>query len=403
LGSAKDDGGAGLFCGLADPVPDQLLSLINDFRQDVRDQKIDVGVGVYRDDAGRAPVMLAVKAAESWLMETQATKAYLGPAGDEEYLDALQHVVFGERFARRDSVVGVQTPGGTGALRLAADLVAAVGRSRSVWVGEPAWPNYKNILHGAGLRVRTFPHYSLAEQRLVEDRAMSELSRASPGDVVLIQGGCHNPTGAVCSPEYWRRLSAVLSSKGLLPLMDFAYQGLGRGLETDREGVEILLEECGEALVAYSCDKNFGLYRERTGALFAVAPRQELARRARSSLCALAGGLWSMPPDHGAAVVRTILSSEKLTRIWRTELDTMARRLASIRKSLARALPVLAQVGAQEGLFSVLSLSENAVLDMRKSHGVYMPLSGRVNVSGLNPSNLEQFTAALRPHLPGYT
>lgn len=382
-----------LFEGLTPQPPDVVLSLIRAFAEDPREGKIDLGVGVYRDAAGRTPVFAAMKAAETRLLETQATKAYLGPEGDFGFLEAIAPVAFGQGLSAAQ-MFGVQTPGGTGALRLAAELANAGRSAARIWLGTPSWPIHGQIFAEAGLTVRTFEQYDAFEQRLMFEEMMTALGQAEAGDVVLLHGCCHNPSGADPSAEQWRQIATLVAERGLVPLIDLAYQGLGDGLEPDAAGLRAVLDVCETAMVAYSCDKNFGLYRERTGALFVRAGRHQEA--ARTNVLKFARCAWSMPPDHGAAAARIILEDEALSAEWRAELETCRRRLASVRQALAEAEPRLAAIGEQKGMFSILPLTPDQVGRMRQDFGVYMLGNGRINLAGLTPSNIPAFVRAFR-------
>ena len=382
-----------LFEGLTPQPPDVVLSLIRAFAEDPREGKIDLGVGVYKDQAGRTPVFAAMKAAEARLLETQETKSYLGPEGDFGFLEAIAPIAFGQSLSAA-SMFGVQTPGGTGALRLAAELANAGRPGARIWLGTPSWPIHGQIFAEAGLTVRTFEQYDAFEQRLMFEELMTTLRQAEAGDVVLLHGCCHNPSGADPNAEQWRQIAALVAERGLVPQIDLAYQGLGDGLEPDAAGLRTVLAACETAMVAYSCDKNFGLYRERTGTLFARAGRHEEA--ARTNVLKFARCGWSMPPDHGAAAARIILEDESLAAQWREELESCRQRLASVRQALAEAEPRLAAIGQQKGMFSILPLTPDQVVRMRQDFGVYMLGNGRINLAGLTPSNIEAFVRAFR-------
>ncbi|WEZ84783.1 aspartate/tyrosine/aromatic aminotransferase [Rhizobium sp. 32-5/1] len=379
-----------MFDMLARQPDDPLLALIGLFRKDARPGKIDLGVGVYRDETGATPIFRAVKAAEKALLETQQTKSYIGPEGDAVYLDLLWSLTGGNKTGR--AVAGVQTPGGSGALRLAADLLQGMGVKR-ILLGLPSWPNHASIFKAAGLEIVAYPFFDVPSQTVLFDRMVEALDGASAGDAVLLHASCHNPSGGVLTSLQWQEIAAIVERRGLLPLVDLAYQGFGRGLEEDVVGLRSLLAAVPEALVAISSSKSFGLYRERTGAIFAVAASQVLADTARSNLAALARISYSMPPDHGAAIVRGILESEALKADWMQELDGMRARIQTIRQSLAAGLkgrwPSLAAMADQEGMFSLLPLSEAEVLRLRADHGIYMPTSGRINIAGLKTSDVD--------------
>lgn len=390
--------GADLFAGLQPQPPDPLLSLTRAFRNDPRPGKIDLGVGVYRDADGVSPVFRAVKAAEHALVAAQDTKAYVGPEGDFGFLACLQPIIFGSGRAA-DDLFAVQTPGGTGALRLAAELACASRPGARVWLGAPSWPIHGQIFARAGLTVATYRHFDPATQRLDFEALMDALRRAEAGDLFLLHGSCHNPSGADLSAEQWRTVARAMAEAGVVPLLDFAYHGLGGGLEEDALGVRAVFEAVDDALLAYSCDKNFGLYRERTGALFVRARRH--AEAVRTNILAIARCAWSMPPDHGAAVVRIILESPELTQLWRDELDGMRRRLREVRASLAAAHPRLAPIAEQHGLFSILPLAPEQVEALRREAGIYMAASGRINVAGLNAETVTVLAKALEAQILG--
>ncbi len=374
-----------MFDALTRQPDDPLLALIGLFRADERAGKVDLGVGVYRDETGVTRVFRAVKEAERRLVETQQTKAYVGPEGDPVFLERLWALTTGEA-GRGRATAALQTPGGSGALRLAADLMARMG-TKGVWLGLPTWPNHASIFKAAGLEVISYPFFDVPAQAVLFDRMMEALSGAAPGDAVLLHASCHNPTGASLTAEQWRAVSALVAERGLLPVVDIAYQGYGRGLDEDAAGLRILLTAVPEALVAVSCSKSFGLYRERTGAIYAACGSADTALSVRTNLAALARTSYSMPPDHGAAVVSMILGDEALAADWKAELESMRLRIASIRERLAAGLSkrwqVLTAIREQEGMFSLLPLEEADVLKLRAEHAIYMPTSGRINIAGL--------------------
>lgn len=393
-GSPEAAGSSALAAGLEMLPGDALLALIGQFAADPRPRKLDLGVGVYKDDALRTPVFGAVKAAERWLLDVQESKSYVGPEGDVGFFRLLAPLALGED-APMERLAGVQTPGGTGALRLGAELIARSRPGALIHAGAPTWPNHAPIFAAAGLAVRSHTHIDLARQTLRFDEVLAALAQAAPGDVALLHGCCHNPTGADFSPDQWEMLAATMAARGLLPFIDLAYQGLGDGLEADGAGVRIVARHCPELLVAYSCDKSFGLYRERVGALFLLAASENAAAVVQSNLLALARANWSMPPDHGAAVVRVILESAELTAQWRAELAEARLRISAMRHGLAVLDPALAFIAGQKGMFSTLPLVPGQVRALREDHAVYMAGSGRINIAGLTPPALAPFAAAL--------
>ena len=309
---------------------DPLLKLIGAFNSDPREDKIDLGVGVYRNDAGETPVMKAVKSAEQQLIETQVSKAYIGLAGDVEFLDEMGYLVFGGIRLKKSRFAYLQTPGGSAALRLGSDIIKRANKNATIWVGMPCWANHLPIFKAAGLNIETYTYYDQETKTVDTDSMMAALNKAKSGDVILLQGCCHNPTGADLSLSNWKDIAEICTARGLTPFIDIAYQGLGKGLTEDLQGLNIIMEAVPEALVAVSCSKNFGLYRERTGALYVMAPTIKKAEISLTNLFDLARTSYSMPPDHGAAIVKTILRSPELKALWEAELTTMRERISSL-------------------------------------------------------------------------
>lgn len=372
---------------------DPLLALIGAFRADPRPDKIDLGVGVYRNAQGVTPIMQAVKAAERILVEQQPTKAYLGPEGDLGFVAAIDRLIFSKSDAHVVRA-GLQTPGGAGALRLAAELLTECGVGR-IHAASPTWPNHGAVFQASGLNLVLTPVFDLKAQKLNGQAWLDALERAPEGDAVLLHGCCHNPTGLDLSPALWDATTEVIVRRRLLPVVDLAYLGLGRDLETDGAGMRRLMSRIPYGLVAFSCDKNFGLYRERTGALFVQAPNASRSAALMSNLSALARANWSMPPDHGAAVVRTILEDTALTADWEAELTGVQARIASVRTNLASASAGLSELGRGQGMFATLAVTPDQVQHLKTAHGIYMAGSGRINLAGLNSANIARFAAAL--------
>ena len=383
---------------LTQQPPDALLALIKLHNADPRPDKIDLGVGVYRTGQGNTPVFGAIKAAEARLLETQDSKSYLGPEGDMGFVHALMPYIFGgDDPANGGRIEGMQTPGGTGGVRLALGLAKKAGVAR-VWMGTPSWPNHAQILADLGLELKPFAH-SGADGAVDMDALRAAIANAESGDAILLHGCCHNPTGIDYAPAQWNEIAALLADKALLAVLDLAYQGLGHGMEEDAYGVRTVLAAVPEALVAYSCDKNFGLYRDRVGALYIMTAEAGQMSAALSNANALARANWSMPPDHGAAAVRIVLEDAAMTAQWLDELETMRTRMRQVRTRLAEFGTVgtidLRPVGSQNGLFSVLKLAPEQILKLRSDHGIYMAGSGRINIAGLTMGNIDAFVAAL--------
>lgn len=381
---------------LAAQPADALLALIKLHNADPREDKIDLGVGVYRTSDGATPVFKAIKAAEAKLLADQDSKAYLGPEGDMGFVHALIPYVFGADFDT-SKVEGMQAPGGTGAVRLALEVAKRAGVKR-VWMGTPSWPNHAQIVNAIGLELKTFKHMA-ADGTADLEALKTALNEAEAGDLVMLHGCCHNPTGVDYTPAQWDEIAPLLAAKGVLPLVDLAYQGLGEGMEADAYGLRTVLKAVPEALVAYSCDKNFGLYRDRVGAFYVVTSDGDALARAMANGSAIARASWSMPPDHGAAAVRLILADAELTAMWLAELDEMRDRMRWVRDRLSAAQQVgpipMGPLGTQNGLFSMLPLSGEQILAIRERHGVYMAGTGRINIAGLTTGNIEKFIEAL--------
>jgi len=372
---------------------DPLLALIALHKADPRPNTIDVGVGVYRDAAGNTPIPRAVKKAERILWETQETKSYLGSAGDERFVELIKPIVFGEAAASDDRIVGLQTPGGCGALRLGAELIGKAAPDARIFVGQPTWPNHVPLIGSARVEMVDYPYYDKNSTTITFDAMMSALGEARRGDVILLHGCCHNPTGADLDIDQWRAVAGLVADRGLVPFVDIAYQGLGNGLEADAAGTRLVVEAAEQALIAQSCDKNFGCYRDRLGSLFIKMPTAEGAQKVLGNLLNLARTNWSMPPDHMAAVVRIILDDAELRADWMAQLDEMGGRIRAIRAKLGAFDPRLAYIERQNGMFSMLPLSPDQVLGLREKHGIYMAGSGRFNIVGLSDDNIESFAA----------
>ncbi len=378
-----------------DPVKsDSLLALIALANADTRPGKIDVGVGVYKDGSGRTPILRCVKAAEKLLWERQDSKSYLGGAGDTIFPKLIAPILLGDH-ASDERILGLQTPGGCGALALAMKLVGVANPTARVLIGLPTWPNHVPLVIGAGLEPVTYEYYDRDAREVRFDLLMATVAEAQPGDVLLLQGGCHNPTGADLDAKQWAEVTAAVVERQLLPVIDLAYQGLGRGLEEDAAGLRGVLDACDEVIVAQSCDKNFGVYRDRVGCLYLKTGSVEASKQAMAHVLQIARELWSMPPDHGAAVVRIVLEDEALTADWRAELDEMRGRILSLRARLAAAHPSLAFIADQNGMFSMLPLTKEQVLTLRNDHAIYMADSGRFNILGLADDAVDRFVAAV--------
>jgi aromatic-amino-acid transaminase len=384
---------------LEEQPADSLLELIALANADPRPDKIDVGVGVYRDATGGTPILRSVKAAERILIEAQETKAYLGSRGDVRFTELIKPIVFGKAADGR--ILGVQTPGGCGALRLGAELIARASPGARIHVGTPTWPNHIPLLSSAGLELVEYPYYDRDSRMIRFDAMMDALSAAAAGELVLLHGCCHNPTGADLDTAQWREVAEMIAARGLIPFVDLAYQGLGNGLEPDAAGARLVVEAVDQAILAQSCDKNFGVYRDRVGTLFIKGSSAGGAEIALGNALNLARTMWSMPPDHGGAVARIILDDPELRADWETELQSMCARIRSLRSRLAAFDPRLAYIDEQNGMFSMLPLTTAQVMALREKHGIYMAGSGRFNVVGLSDDNVDRFAAAVVEAMDG--
>lgn len=381
---------------------DPILGLIEAHRQDPNPAKIDLGVGVYKDSQGLTPIPRAVKLAEQRLVEVQRTKTYIGGHGDAAFGRLLGELVLGAGSpllaGQRAGVT--QTPGGTGALRLAAEFIARCLPGRSIWVSDPTWPIHETLFAASGLAVHHYPYVG-ADNRLDLEAMLAALEQVPEGDVVLLHACCHNPTGFDLGRHDWQRVLEIVKARRLLPLLDFAYQGFGDGLEQDAWAVRLFAESLPDVLITSSCSKNFGLYCERTGALVVCAATPDTLVDVRSQLAFIARNLWSTPPDHGAAVVATILGDAELKAVWLDELEAMRRRVAELRAGLVEALAPhglaerFAHIAQQRGMFSYTGLSAEQVARLRSESSVYMVSSGRANVAGLDASQLGDLAQAI--------
>jgi aspartate aminotransferase len=381
--------------------PDPILGVSAAFQADPSADKVDLGVGVYKDEHGKTPIPRAVRAAEQELHAVQTTKTYVSPVGNPAYNAQVAELVLGSDHAGRKTDLSLaQTPGGSGALRLGAELLQAARPGATILVSDPTWANHIPLLGTAGLKVDRYPYYDASNPGVLFDRMLGHLDAQPAGTVVVLHACCHNPTGQDLSPAQWAEVAAVMVRRGLMPFMDLAYQGLGEDLDRDAASVRLMARAVPEMLVAVSCSKNFGIYRERTGLLVALSGDGERAGVTTGHLGRLARTLWSMPPDHGAALVERVLSQPALRQDWMTELSHMASRINSLRSLLADRLSAVSGVdyrwiAAQRGMFSRLPLSPEQVAFARDRHHLYMPPDGRINLAGVSTANVDRVAAGL--------
>ncbi|NWD75374.1 aspartate/tyrosine/aromatic aminotransferase [Pseudomonas gingeri] len=390
------------FDAIARVPGDPILGLLEAYAQDTNPHKFDLGVGVYKDAQGLTPILHSVKLAEQRLVDEQRTKSYIGGHGDLRFGSLLNELVMGadSPLISAQRVGATQTPGGTGALRLSADFIAHCLPGRGIWLSDPTWPIHETIFAAAGLKISHYPYVD-SDNRLNVEGMLAALEQVPQGDVVLLHACCHNPTGFDLSHDDWYKVLDIVRRRELLPLIDFAYQGFGDGVEQDAWAVRLFARELPEVLITSSCSKNFGLYRERTGALLVCTGDAEKLLDVRSQLAAVARNLWSNPPDHGAAVVTTILGNAELKSLWADEVEAMRARIAQLRSGLVEALQPhglaerFAHIGVQRGMFSYTGLSPAQVKRLRDEHSVYMVSSGRANVAGIDATRLAALAQAI--------
>lgn len=375
---------------------DPILGMADLYSNDKRPGKINLGIGVYKDETGATPIMISVKKAEQYLLETETTKNYLSIDGYPAFASATQALLFGEDNPLLASVClqTAQTPGGTGALRIAAEFLSKQTSIRRIWVSDPSWPNHHNVFTASGLEVKTYTYYNAEEHSLDFAGLLASLHLAVEGDAVLLHGCCHNPTGIDPTTEQWQQLSELLLNKKLLPLFDFAYQGLGKGLDEDALGLRLFAQQHPELIVCSSYSKNFGLYNERTGACTLKATSATVASTAFSQMKAVIRANYSNPPAHGAAVVATILSTPMLKTLWQQELVEARQRIHRMRQLFVQTLQDkgaqydFSFINQQNGMFSYSGLNKQQVERLRDEFAIYAVGSGRVNIAGMTPENL---------------
>ena len=389
-----------MFEHLKEQPADKILALMSAYRADPRQDKIDLGVGVYKDASGNTPVMRAVKAAERRIVESQTTKAYTGLAGDPAFSDAMIGLVLGGAV-ERDRVAAVATPGGTGAIRQALELIRMAAPEANVWLSDPTWPNHPSILRYLGMNMTEYRYFDGVTGEVDFPGMMAALGGVAAGDVVLLHGCCHNPTGANLTAEQLAEVIALLKGKGAVPLVDIAYQGFGDGLEADAAATRAIAGAFDNVLIAASCSKNFGVYRERTGILMAVARDEAEAKLTQASLAYLNRQNYSFPPDHGARVVTEILTDPELRADWQAELEEVRLGMLGLREQLAGELARLTNsdrygfLARHRGMFSRLGVGPEMVERLRAEHGIYMVGDSRMNIAGLNAETVPVLAEAI--------
>ncbi|HEX8535627.1 MAG TPA: aromatic amino acid transaminase [Allosphingosinicella sp.] len=388
-----------MFDRFPDPAGDALHAVMARCRDDDRPHKIDLGVGVYRDDSGVSPVMRAVKEAEALLLRSEETKAYQALAGDHDFIDAMTSLVFGNDGAAEDRrIAAIQGTGGTGSLRIALDIAKAASPGLKLHLGLPSWPNHASLAAAAGIKLVTHRYFDVAAGRLDIEAIEAAALAAEEGDLFLFHGPCHNPTGADLTPEQRARLLAILTERGAIPIIDAAYYGLGDGLQQDLQVLRDVAASVPRALIAVACSKSFGLYRERTGILFALCADSAERHRVQGQMEKVSRTLVSMPPAHGAGTVALILGDDRLRSLWEEELAGMRQRMLALRAelaALANAAPMLRGVDRERGIFKMLPLSPEQTEWLGREHAIHMAPSGRINIAGLKRGDASRLAAAL--------
>lgn len=382
---------------------DPILGLMAAFRADADSRKVDLGVGVYRNDKGETPVLEAVRKAEEAVLARQTSKTYVAPAGNAGFNQAMEKLTFGEGHPtlKAGRIRTIQAPGGCGALRVGAELIRLAWPDAMIHVSTPSWANHVPLLTGSGIKLERYPYYDPATGGVNFGAMMETVEKLPKGSILLLHASCHNPTGADLSEAQWRDVLGVVQRRGLIPYIDMAYQGLGTGVAEDAFGPRLFAAELPEVLVAVSCSKNFGLYRERTGALHVISQTTTSADAILTHLVQIARKIYSMPPDHGAAIVHEILTNDALRVSWAEELGGMRSRISGLRRqaveNLARACPQrdFSFIARQHGMFSFLGVDKDQVRELREKHHIYMTDDSRINIAGLKSDNIAYFAEAV--------
>ncbi len=382
------------------PQPeDKIIKLLGMYRADPRDEKLDLGVGVYKDASGNTPVMRAVKKAEAQLLAAQESKSYVGLLGNLDFVDAMRELVLADTVSS-DRIAGAQTPGGTGAIRQLFELIQMASPDATVWISNPSWPNHEAILKHLGMKIGKYRYFDDATCQVDFDGMKADLEGLAEGDVLLLHGCCHNPTGANLTLDQWAEVTDLVQTKSVTPFIDFAYQGFGDGLDADAEGVRLMAGKVPEMMIAASCSKNFGLYRDRVGVALVMSAAGAVALT-KGALASLNRVNFSFPPDHGATVTAMILSDPVLKADWMAELEEMRLNMLELRKGLAEALRRETNsdrfdfVADHRGMFSRLGLTTEQVDQLREEFGVYMVGDSRFNVAGLPKDGLDKLAKAI--------
>ncbi len=377
--------------------PDPLLGIAAAFRQDTNPNKVDLGVGIYKTEEGATPILNSIQKAIAILTKQETSKAYIAPQGHANFIEGMQTLLLGKGNPLLNSgrLTSVQAPGGTGSLRLGSELIAKANPNATVWVSDPTWANHVPLMKSAGLELKTYPYYDAENSKLKADEMLATFATLGKDDVVLLHGCCHNPTGEDLTLELWHKIADLAVERGFTPYVDIAYQGFGVDLESDVQGVRDLIARVPEMLIASSCSKNFGLYRERTGMISVLSADTDKSEAARTNTLSIARGMYSMPPSVGAALVGIVLSDEELTQIWKDELAEMCERMNSLRELLVEKLQAknvnkdFSHILRQSGMFSFLGINKEQVQRLRDEYSIYMAGNSRINIAGISKTNVE--------------
>ncbi len=382
---------------------DPILGLSAAFKADTNPNKIDLGVGVYKDEQGRTPILNSVAKAQTILLEQEDSKTYITPQGVQGYIDGMLKLMLGEGnpVLLADRIAAVQAPGGCGALRILAELIKRCDDQLTVWVSDPTWANHIPLIGNAGLKLETYPYFDKANAKINFEGMLECLKQVKKGDVVLLHGCCHNPTGADLTKEQWQQVLEVAQQTGFIPFVDVAYQGFGDGLEEDAFGMRLLVNNLPEVIIAASCSKNFGLYRERVGLAVMVTENSKTRQAIQTQIQSIARGIYSMPPSYGGALVNIILNDQALKAEWMAEVEAMRSRMQELRALLVSKLQEYGAekdfefIKSQKGMFSFLCISPEQVKAMIDDHSVYFVGSSRVNIAGISQNNVDTLAKAL--------
>lgn len=382
---------------------DPILGLSAAFKADPNPLKIDLGVGVYKDEDGKTPILTSVAKAQHILLAKEESKTYITPQGVPGYIDGMIELLLGKAnpVVLANRVAAVQAPGGCGALRILSELIKRCSSDVTVWVSDPTWANHIPLIGNAGLKIETYPYFDKASASIRFDAMVACLEKVKPGDVVLLHGCCHNPTGADLSPEQWQTLTALAQKTGFVPFIDVAYLGFGDGLEQDAYGVRLMVNSLPEVIIAASCSKNFGLYRERVGLSLMITPNSTIRNAIQTQIQSIARAIYSMPPSYGGALVDIILNDEALRTEWQNEVEAMRCRMQDLRSLLVTKLHEFGAqqdfefIKQQKGMFSYLCISPEQVKAVREKYSVYFVESSRVNIAGISLKNVDSLAKYL--------